>query len=616
MDYKADLRDIKFLLFEVLKAADLQKLERYADFGADDYEAIVEAAHAFAAEVLGPINEVGDKEGLGFSPDGVKMPTGFVDAWKRYAADGWVGAMVPQESGGQGLPVLMNQVIHELFLGANISFSLLGGLTEGVIDLIDKFGDQALKDRFMSGLIERGWGGTMCLTEDNAGSDVGASRAIAHDRGDGTFLIEGTKIFITGGDHDMSENIVHAVLARIEGDAPGTKGLSLFIVPKYRVGADGLLERPLATNDVVCARIEHKMGIKASPTCVMNFGDKGACVGYILGNRGAGMKQMFHMMNEARIMIGVQCMALAAIAYEKSLEYAGQRLQGTDIEHMKDPRAPKVPIVTHPDVRRMLLTQKAYVEAMRGMLYTTAMWEDLARCASTEAEKAKYRSFVELMTPVCKSWCSDMGFRSCDIGLQVLGGYGYTSEYPIEQFVRDARIGSIYEGTNGIQAMDFVGRKLPANNMASFSAFIKEITTFAQTNAGNRALADGCNRLRVAANQVSEAAMRLMTAALRDVPFLFSHACTMQDAFGEVVGGWMLLQQAAVASVRLDALYAEKGVTLDTDKATLVADNPDAKYYFGKIKTAEFYCRTILPFVAARLEIIKSGDHAAVEMVF
>ncbi len=616
MDYKADLKDIKFLLFDVLNAGQLQKTEKYADFGADDYDAIVDAAYAFACEVLGPINDVGDKEGIGFGPNGPIMPTGFKNAWNRYTADGWVGAIVDQEHGGQGLPVLMDQAIHELFIGSNISFALTGGLTEGVMELIQHFGDAALAQRYIPGMISKGWGGTMCLTEENAGSDVGASRATAKPLDDGTYLITGTKIFITGGDHDMSQNIVHAVLARVEGDVQGTKGLSLFMVPKFRVNANGEMDNPPVPNDVRCARIEHKLGIKASPTCVMNFGDNGACIGHILGQRGEGMKQMFHMMNEARIMIGVQGMALAAIAYEKAKDYAAERLQGSDLEHMKDPKAPKVAIINHPDVKRMLLMQKATVEAMRGMLYTTALWEDLARTAATEEERAKYRGFVELMTPICKSWCSDQGFRDCDLALQVLGGYGYTTEYPMEQFLRDARIGPIYEGTNGIQAMDLVARKMPANNMKNFPAFIKEIHTFAQANAGNPAVSELVGKLRNAANMVSEAAMRLLSAAMQDPAFLLNHAYTLQDAFAEVVGAWMILQQAVVASAKLNALYAEKGVVMLTDKAALVRDNPDAKFYFGKLKAAEFFCKAVLPLVGAQVEIIKSADRSALDMVF
>jgi alkylation response protein AidB-like acyl-CoA dehydrogenase len=616
MEYTADLKDIKFLLFEVLKAQDLLKVEKFADFGKDDYEAIIEAAYAFAVEVLAPLNDVGDKEGLGFGPEGVTTPTGFKEAWNRYTADGWIGAIVSQDVGGQGLPVLMGQVIHEFFLGANISFTLVGGLSEGVIDLIHHFGNEELKARYLPGLLEKGWGGTMCLTEDNAGSDVGASRTIARPQADGTYLIEGTKIFITGGDQDMSKNIVHATLARVEGDPAGTKGLSLFMVPKYRVNADGNMDATPVYNDVRCARIEHKMGIKASPTAVMNFGEKGDCVGYLLGEQGAGMKQMFHMMNEARIMIGCQGLGLAGAAYEKSRAYAMERLQGSDIEHMKDPKAPKVAIINHPDVRRMLMFQKAAVESMRGLLYMTAMYEDLARESVSEEDRNKYRGYVELLTPICKSWCSDLGFKSCDMGLQVLGGYGYTNEYPLEQFVRDARIGPIYEGTNGIQAMDFIGRKVPMNNMKNFQGFLKEIHAFANENSGHPILGELCGKLKIAANQVAEAAMKLLMAAMSDLSYTLSHAYMMQDAFGEMLGAWMILKQAVVASAKLDAMYAEKGLFMDADKMKLVKDNPDANFYYGKIKAAEFFCKEILPFVATRVEIMKSGDKSAVEMVF
>jgi alkylation response protein AidB-like acyl-CoA dehydrogenase len=616
MEYTADLRDIKFQLFDVLDAGSLQKLAKYADYGADDYEAIMEAAYAFAAEVLAPINDSGDKEGVSIAADGkITMPAGFKEAWKQYTAGGWTSATQDQDCGGQGLPVIVGQVIHEFFTGANVSFTLCGGLTEGVADLIIKFGNDELKAMFLSGLFEQGWAGTMDLTEDCAGSDVGAARTVARPQANGTYLIEGTKIFITGGDQDMSDNLVHAVLARVEGDPAGTKGLSLFIVPKYRVTADGKMTNPPVWNDVKAPRIEHKLGIKASPTCVMNFGENGACEGYLLGERAAGMVQMFHMMNEARILVGTQSLGLAGIAYEKSREYARERLQGSDLEHMKDPNAPRVAIINHPDVRRMLLWQKSVVEALRGLLYMTAMFEDQSRAGATPEEREKAHGYVELLTPVCKAWCSDMGYRSVDLGVQTLGGFGFTNEYPLEQFLRDSRIGSIYEGTNGIQAMDFVARKIPMKGMKVFSMFVKEIMAFAAANASHPALGDLCGKLRIATNSMTEAAMKLLSVGMQDPSYLLLYAGAMLDTFGDVVGSWMLLRQAVVASAKLDAMYAENNCVMDSEKAKLLKDNPDAAFYFGKLKSAEFFTRNILPFASARVEIIKGGDKSPIEVV-
>lgn len=612
-DYVADFRDVKFQLFEFLKIQELQKLAKYADYGKEDYEAIAQAAYDFAKTVLGPLNEVGDKEGAQFADGKVTLPTGFVDAWKKYAENGWVGAIQPVEAGGQGLPWVMGQVIHEFFIGANVSLSLSAGLSEGVLNLLNDFGNDEVKSRYIPALIEARWSGTMCLTEDNAGSDVGANKAVAKRLDDGTYMIEGTKIFITGGDHDAVENVIHAVLARVEGHESGTKGLSLFVIPKYWVNEDGSMGD---YNDVSVGRIEHKMGIKGSPTCVLNFGEKGGSRGFILGQEKDGMKIMFHMMNEARIMVGVQGEAIGAVAYETARAYSMERIQGTDIKTMKDPKAPKVAIIQHPDVRRMLLWQKSVVEGLRGLVYEAALFADLAAASDDENERKKCEDYVQLLTPICKLYGSDMGCKVTDLAVQTLGGYGYTTEYPVEQYMRDARIAPIYEGTNGIQALDFAARKLPMKGLGVFMSYLKDVGAFVDKTKSHPRLGKFVTKLGEAKNTLAQVGMKLLTAATQDPEFLALNAYPITEAFGHVVAAYSLLRQAVVADTELNRIYTEEKAISQGDKTKLNEENPEAKFYFGKVMSARFFVYNILPEVKLKAEIISAQDKAAIEMIF
>jgi hypothetical protein len=410
----------------------------------------------------------------------------------------------------------------EMFVGACCSFTTYPGLTRGAANLIQSFGTPEQKKLFLENMYSGKWTGTMCLTEPQAGSAVGDIKTMAKKDGD-HYLIQGTKIFITAGEHDLAENIIHAVLARTENAPPGVKGLSLFIVPKIRVNPDGSLGEP---NDVNCGGIEHKMGIKGSATCTLNFGDEGKCHGYLLGQEGQGIQLMFQMMNEARLGVGLQGFALGNLAYLYALKYAKERIQGVEITRMKDPTAPRVPIIKHPDVRRMLMTMKAYTEGLRALIYRAAYYADLAKVATDPQEKEFCENMVDLMIPVVKAYSTDIAFRLTEWAIQIHGGYGYCGEYPVEQLCRDVKITSIYEGTNGIQAMDLVGRKLSLKKGALFLGWMKEINGFIEKYKNHGHLGSAVSQLEQAKNTLVNVARQFGKAAAGgDILFPMLHAC-------------------------------------------------------------------------------------------
>ncbi len=485
-NYVIDERDQKFVLYEQLGLDKLPELSRYADQSKDLYDMVLEEARKLTVDVIEPAVSEGDKEGCRIENGNVYVPKVFQNAFKLYAEGGWISLSHPPEVGGQGLPLLLNSAAKEYF-NCNFPFLSYTGLTEGAAHLIAMFGTDRQKKLYMEKMFAGQWAGTMVLTEPAAGSDVGALKTSAKKNPDGSYSITGTKIFITGGDHDLTENIVHAVLARIEGAPAGTKGISIFIVPKFRVKEDGSLgER----NDYNIGGIEHKMGINGSATCLMNFGDSGKCYGELLGQENQGMMVMFVLMNEARIGVGMQGLAAASRAYLYSVKYAKERLQGADLVNFRNAEAPRVPIINHPDVRRMLLWMKSHTESMRAMLYFTARCEDYAVSGKTEEEREKWHGILEVMTPIVKSWGSDVGFWVADKAIQVHGGYGYTREYPVEQILRDVKIAAIYEGTNGIQALDLVGRKLGQKGGKNFMFLLTEMYTFVTAEANNAKLKD------------------------------------------------------------------------------------------------------------------------------
>ena len=613
-----DTRDTKFVLFEQIPIDDLLKTEKYDEFEREELEAMVEEAAKVAKELLFPICTEGDKEGCVFNAEdnSVKTPAGYKDAFDRFRQDDWMGISYNPDFGGMGLPYVLAVACNEYFVGANPSFDLAVMLTTECAHLIETFGNDHLKDTYLENMYTGEWTGTMCLTEPQAGTDVGAAKTKAIPQDDGTYLIEGTKIFITFGEHDYTKQIVHAVLARVEGDPEGTKGLSLFVVPKYLPNEDGSLGE---FNDLRCTGIEHKMGIHASPTCTLSFGDDGKCKGWLIGKQGKGMRQMFQMMNAARLGVGLQGAAAANAAYGVALNYAKERLQSPSFKNMKDPSAPKAPIIEHPDVRRMLLLQKAYAEGLRSMLITAGFYEDMAEAASTEEERQKYRGLVDIMIPICKAYGSDIGFKVSELAVQTLGGYGYCAEYPAEQILRDEKIASIYEGSNGVQAMDLVGRKITAKMGADLMSVMAMINDLLNDNREHEALKDAFERLADARDALNECNMHFATKGQSgDFLTVLFNATPYLELFGDVLLGYFLLQQGVLAHKKLLELLKEKGIDPSKKRKMrkLLKDDREARYLDGKIKTAKFFCHKVLPLTSGKAAAIRAEDLSAMEVVF
>ncbi len=608
-EFCTDIRDINFVLFEQCGLEQLFGYEKYQGLDRATLEAVLEEAYKFGKNQLAPMNSDGDSEGCTWDnkTGEVKVPKAFRDSYKLFAENGWASLAHSPEFGGQGMPYALTLAANDIFFGSCLSFCLHTLLTSGAAHLIEAFGTDEQKAHYVERMYTGTWAGTMCLTEAGAGSDVGACRTKATPEGD-HYLIEGEKIFITFGDHDMNENIIHAVLARIEGAPKGTKGISLFIVPKIRTNPDGSLGEP---NDVKCSGIEHKMGIHGSPTCSLVFGDEGKCEGYLLGRENKGMSEMFQMMNEARIQVGLQGSALANAAYQYALQFAKERIQSGDISRKIKG---SVPIINHPDVKRMLLWQKAISEGTRSLLLKSAFFYDCSEAADDEAERAKYQGLVELFTPVCKAYASDMGFKSTEHSLQTLGGYGYIKEYPVEQYLRDNKIASIYEGTNGIQALDLVGRKM-TRNPGAFQAVIGMMAEMSAKNADIAVLKTELGHLDSARDALLGAAMYFMEVGQKDPMIPLTNATPFLELMGEVTVGWLLLEQACIVYPKLVEVCKEAGVDLADPEALakLCEDNVDAKFYDGKVKVAKFWANRVLAVAAAEAEVIKSGDQTVLE---
>ncbi len=611
MEYNVDIRDLKFQLFDWLGAEKLLGAERFADWDAENIDMVLDEALRIAQQEMAPANEDGDRAGATWEAGEVAVPESYKPVYKTLCDGGWVGCTSNPELGGLGLPEAVGTAVSELFSGANLSLSLANLLTKGAAHLIEEFGGDRLKAQMCEKMYTGRWAGTMCLTEPQAGSDVGASISRAVPRDDGSYLISGEKIFITFGEHDLTENIVHAVLARTPDAPAGTRGLSLFAVPKFRVAADGT---PGETNDVYCAGIEHKLGIHGSPTCSIVFGQNDSCEGFLLGEEGEGMRLMFKMMNAARIEVGVQATAVAGAAQQAALGYAKERLQ---MRHWAGGRKgpAQVPIVEHPDVRRMLLSSSAYVQAMRSLLLKASYCLDMSRVAEGE-EAERYRAQLEVLTPICKAWPSDWGFRVTEWSLQASGGYGYTKEYPAEQYLRDSKITSIYEGTNGIQALDFVGRKLRTRGGETVRELLGAVAATAGKLADDDQLGEPARLLASAVGEIGEILSQVpkrdngpLTMVLNAVP--------VTDSFGTILGAHGLLEQAVIARQRLAAVLAEKAIEEADAKAyrELLAGNEDAAYYHNKIQSAVHFCYRALPSVVAQGVAIRAGETSAMDAV-
>jgi hypothetical protein len=608
-----NMRDQQFVLFEQLNLEKLFASELFSGFSKDDVLMMQKEAEKMAINVILPTYSPGDKEGCELKDGKVIIPKGIKDAYKKFVEGGWSCAMRSPDVGGQGMPMVMVTAYSEFFCAANFAFLMYPGLTNGAAGLIEEFGTEEQKNKYIHKMYAGDWTGTMCLTEPGAGSDVGALRTTAKRLPDGTFSISGTKCFISCGDHDITDNIVHPVLARIEGAPPGTEGISIFIVPKYRVKEDGSMGE---FNDVKTGNVEHKMGIKGSATCTLNFGDDGKCIGELLGKERQGMKIMFHMMNHARLEVGMQSLGHASAAYEHAVQYAKERIQSTPVWEMKNPEAKAVAILQHPDIRRKLLLMKAYVEGIRALNYFVGYCMDAASATDKADEKEKWQGFVELLTPVCKAYSSDSALKVCSTAIDIYGGYGYCAEYPVEQYYRDCRIAPIYEGTNGIQALDLVGRKLGQrkgmNSMNMFGeinasiAKAKQIDDLKKTAAyleeANNALID----LTMHFAQLGKSAGFLLPI-LNASPYL--------ELFGDVIIGHFLIQGAAIAAEKLQAIYADSGAEESKGKQrSLIHKNADVAFYSGKVAAAKFFAVDILTNIKAKCEAIKAGDKTPIEI--
>ena len=610
IEYSVDKRDLTFLLYEQLKAdKSLLALEPYSHFDKETFDMVVDEAIRLGTTVLGPINREGDLVGAVFKDGNVTMPKSFIEAYKSFQEGGWLGINRSAEWGGQGFPELFGILFLEIMTGANPAFALVSLLNQGTGNLIEAFGSDEQKQTYCEKIYTGEWSATMCLTEPEAGSDVGALKTTAVPNGD-HYLIKGTKIFITYGEHDMSDNIIHAVLAKTPDAPAGTKGISLFIVPKYLLNEDGSMGEQ---NDVVCGRIEHKMGINASPTCVMNFGENDACKGWLLGEVNQGMPYMFQMMNEARLGVGVQGLAGASASYMSALGYANQRKQGARV---KDPTAPRAEIVQHPDVRRMLLRMKAYSEALRALIYQTAVYIDLSHHDPNEENRRRYNELVELLTPICKSYASDKGFKATEDAIQVYGGYGYTQEYPVEQFCRDTKIASVYEGTNGIQAIDLVLRKLLGRGGSRFETFLKSVDDVLEANA-DTALTSVLQALKARRDQTVDITKQLLGKVQKgDLDYGLLNASNLLELFGNFTCAFYLSQGAFLASNKLQAIYEQNGVDPKGDLKAFLRSNAEAAFYYGKVCSAQFFTQQILPQNDSLAAGILSDDRSALDILF
>ena len=538
--FKVNPRDIFFILKDQLNYGALCELDRYRGLNEKTLDLLVTEAVRFAKGVVAPLQEIGEKEGVKFEKGQVRCPPEFRKAFRQYGREGWTAAARDPEYGGQGFPHMMRIVINDLMYGACQSFNMAPSLTHGAAHLIESFATAELKKRFVPRMFDGSWSGTMCLTEPEAGSNLAEIQTAAHPQGE-YYRISGSKIFISWGDHDLTENIIHLVLVRVEGAPEGVKGISLFIVPKHRVHPDGSLGEP---NHVVCSGIEEKLGLHASPTCTLNFASGGETVGYLCGKENQGLNHMFQMMNAARINTGVSGMSLAGSAYLNALGYTKERVQGRDAAGRKPG---SVAIIDHPDIRRMLLWMKAVVDGMRSMIYSGAYWSDLALELPEGEERRHFHHLVEFITPVIKTYCSDMGFKVCETAIQCLGGYVYCKDYPLEQYLRDVKILSLYEGTNGIQSLDLMGRKMVMDGGAPFGAFKAEIGKFCRRFQDHSALGAAIRLLERTCEKLFKAAGEMVARRREDPLQWAAYTYPALMSFAETVMAWRLLDMAVIA---------------------------------------------------------------------
>ena len=581
--YRAPVEDVLFLLYDVLAIQRHDNLPGFSDASADVVEALLHEGGKLAGSVFAPVNRAGDAEGCTRHDDGrVSTPDGFKKAYAAYAGGGWTGLSLPEAHGGQGLPHVLNTAMSEFISGANLALAMYPGLTQGAIAALLMHGSEDQKSSYIPKMVAGAWTGTMNLTEPHCGTDLGMLKTKARPNGDGSYSLTGTKIFISAGEHDLSENIIHLVLARIEGAPAGTKGISLFVVPKVLVNEDGSLG---TRNGVSCGSIEHKMGIHGNSTCVMNYD---GATGWLVGQENRGLAAMFVMMNEARLAVGVQGLSQSEVAYQNAVAYARERLQGRALTGAKQPGRPADPIIVHPDVRRTLMGIRAFNEAARALVLWTALQSDIAHRSQDPKERQAADDHLGLMTPVVKGVLTDRGFANAVEAQQMFGGHGYVEEWGMSQFVRDARIAMIYEGANGIQAMDLIGRKLPKDGGRAMMSFLGEIQTFVRDHAEDEVLKAFTGPLQAAVDDLQGATMWLMQNAMAKPDNAGAGATDYMHLLGLVAMGYMWGRIAEAAARRM-------------------AEGGDAQRWQAKLVTGRFYMERMLPETGLRLARIKAG---------
>ncbi len=585
--YKSPLREMQFVYYELLNGKAISELPGYEEADSDTVKAIWEEAAKFAEAVLLPLNQTGDQQGCTLKDGVVTVPDGFKEAYDQYIEGGWTALTEEPQYAGMGLPYSVSTIVSEILSSTNTSFSLYPGLTHGAAKAIRACGTQEQKDTYLHKFSEGTWSGTMCLTEPHCGTDLGLIQTKAEETPDGNYQLSGTKIFITSGEHELTENIVHLVLARLPDAPPGIQGISLFLVPKYLINDDGSVGD---RNPINCGAVEHKMGIKGSATCVMNMDH---AEGYLLGTKHKGMQAMFVMMNSARLGTGVQGMAAGESAYQGAVEYAKERIQMRSLEGAKYPEKKADPIIVHPDVRRMLLTIRAYTEGCRAMTYWIAQELDHVTKNPDPARKEKADDLSSLLTPVIKAFNTDRGFESTNLGVQIFGGHGFISEHGMEQFVRDVRIAQLYEGTNGIQALDLIGRKLVMHGGRLVKSYFEIVATFIQQESSNEDMAEFIKPLSKAFNQLQQATQWVVNNASAKPVHAGGASVDYLNVFGLVT---LALMWAKMAKIALEK-----------------QDDDDADFYKAKIMTARFYMQKLLPQTDSLITTIQAGSDSLMD---
>ncbi|AGH99113.1 acyl-CoA dehydrogenase C-terminal domain-containing protein [Micavibrio aeruginosavorus] len=582
--YTAPLDNIRFVLNDVLGVEKLSTLPGYEEATPDMIDQIIEGGAAICQDILFPLNQSGDKEGCTFENGVVRTPSGFKDAYRAFTEGGWTALAADPTYGGMGMPATVNFVLQEMICSANMSFGMYPGLSEGAYNALHLHGTDELKDIYLPKLVTGEWSGTMCLTEPHCGTDLGLIKTKAVPNGDGSFAITGTKIFISAGEHDLTSNIIHLVLAKLPDAPEGVKGISLFVVPKFMPKDNGDVG---ARNGVACGSIEHKMGIKGSATCVMNFD---GATGWLVGEPHKGMRAMFTMMNTARLGVGMQGLGIAEVAYQNALNYAKERLQMRALTGPAEPQKPADPIIVHPDVRRMLMTGKAVTEGCRALAYWAGMHLDIAERHPDPAQRQAADDLVALLTPIVKAYQTDMGFEIANMAVQVYGGHGYIWEHGVEQYVRDARISLLYEGTNGIQAMDLVGRKMSANYGRYLRRFFHPVGQFIEENQADPAMQDFVFPLAKSFAKLQQATAMVAQKGLKNPNEAGAAASDYLRMFALVALAYMWARMAKAANEKLAAGAGDK-----------------ADFYESKLKTARFFYDRILPETDFRFKQAMAG---------